>query len=508
MAINNLEAPSFKARYAAGASSGTPGEPLASGKVYIYTEGGTYNNASDQATVWTDKVKTSTHSQPITLDAAGEAEIWFDGTYDIRIDSSTDELQDVIAGVESSISLASSTATVSILDNGSFETDTTGDGSPDNWALAPETSATIAVDTTNVTNGVRSLKFDGAGSGGGTATSIKFNVTEGLIYSVIWAFYATHASTTNTFQIKWYNEADVLQSTSTLTNMPSSGSVPTSWTNYAEEVAAASGATQGEVVLTGIASSGSNLTEDAYFDGLSITPPVNVLRGSASLEPVIYDSSGNEIIKTTKTATAVNEITTGNAATGNDPTNTASGDDTNVGINNVMKGTGVFQYNSSPITRMVLGTVQASTSGTTIDFTSIPSWAKKITVSYESVSTDGTSDLLLRIGDSGGVEATGYNASGTRIIEASAVIGSTSSVGFPINVATIAAQNVSGSITITLLNSATNLWACGGVGREATGATLQTGGSKALSAALDRLQITTASADTFDGGSINILYEG
>ena len=54
----------------------------------------------------------------------------------------------------------------------------------------------------------------------------------------------------------------------------------------------------------------------------------------------ILDTNGNELFKLTATSSAVNEITYNNAATGNKPTFTASGDDTNIGVSIQPKGSG------------------------------------------------------------------------------------------------------------------------------------------------------------------------
>ena len=54
----------------------------------------------------------------------------------------------------------------------------------------------------------------------------------------------------------------------------------------------------------------------------------------------INDSNNNELIKVTATGSAVNEITVANAATGNGPTLSATGDDTNIDLNIVPKGSG------------------------------------------------------------------------------------------------------------------------------------------------------------------------
>lgn len=55
----------------------------------------------------------------------------------------------------------------------------------------------------------------------------------------------------------------------------------------------------------------------------------------------VLDTNGNELIKVTATGSAVNELTVANAATGNSPVLSASGNDTNIGITLTPKGTGV-----------------------------------------------------------------------------------------------------------------------------------------------------------------------
>lgn len=157
---------------------------------------------------------------------------------------------------------------------------------------------------------------------------------------------------------------------------------------------------------------------------------------------------------------------------------------------------------------IVSGTAQASTSGTSIDFTGIPSWAKRITVMFDAVSTNGTSPLLLRVGTSGGVVATGYNASAFYTTAAGNFI--TSSVGFPLTSTslTTAAGLVYGTVIISSLSS--TIWSQTGtlyltVGG---GTSVWLGGNVTFSGTLDRIRITTVNGtDTFDAGTINILYE-
>jgi len=151
------------------------------------------------------------------------------------------------------------------------------------------------------------------------------------------------------------------------------------------------------------------------------------------------------------------------------------------------------------------GTAQASTSGTSIDFTSIPSWVKRITVMFDGVSTSSTSNLLIQLGDLGGIETSGY-ISGA--INQTAI--STSTAGFIVTHNTAAAAFQNGAITFSLLNSSTYSWVSAGnlydfsIGTQVS----CSAGSKSLSTTLDRIRITTVNGtDDFDAGSINILYE-
>ena len=159
---------------------------------------------------------------------------------------------------------------------------------------------------------------------------------------------------------------------------------------------------------------------------------------------------------------------------------------------------------------IVSGTVVASTSGTSIDFTGIPSWVKRVTVMLDGVSTGGTSLLRFQLGDSGGIETTGY--SGATAYAAPGGSGGTfnpngfDSVGDP-GVAFLRY----GALTFTNLTG--NVWVVFGsltLGN-AGGASAYVqifSGSKTLSGTLDRVRITTVNGtDAFDNGSINILYE-
>lgn len=177
--------------------------------------------------------------------------------------------------------------------------------------------------------------------------------------------------------------------------------------------------------------------------------------------------------------------------------------------------TGTVNLSSSTLTLpdgtthpITLGTEQASTSGTSIDFTSIPSGTKKITIQFVGVSTSGTNEPFIQIGDSGGVETSGYLSTSSNL---TTVIGTTRfTTAFGLR-SVDAASFFHGGLVLTLEDSANNTWVISGVVSDSNvlaPATITVGGSKSLSAELDRVRITTnGGTDTFDAGAINIQYE-
>lgn len=157
--------------------------------------------------------------------------------------------------------------------------------------------------------------------------------------------------------------------------------------------------------------------------------------------------------------------------------------------------------------RMQLMTAQNSTSGTSIDFTGIPSWVKKITVMFNGVSTNGASAIQVQLGDSEGIENTGYISSASYAASTGGTQTSSTS-GLQLNHGTAAANTTHGFLTI--VNLSLNTWVHSSVNIPATNSgTDQAGGSKTLSGTLDRIRVTTVNGtDTFDAGQINVLYEG
>jgi hypothetical protein len=147
------------------------------------------------------------------------------------------------------------------------------------------------------------------------------------------------------------------------------------------------------------------------------------------------------------------------------------------------------------------GTAVASTSGTSINFTGIPSWVKRITVMFSGVSCSGASNLLVQLG-TGGTPT--YTTSGYISTSNGGTVGS-STAGFIVWEDT-PSQTFSGAMTI--FNISGNVWVQSHAGKISTTSCVHGGGDVSLGAVLTAVRITRVNGtDTFDAGSINILYE-
>ena len=248
------------------------------------------------------------------------------------------------------------------------------------------------------------------------------------------------------FLLKASNLSDVANATTSRTNL----------------VAAKSGANSDITSLTGLT---TPLTVAQGGTGASTLTSNNVLLGNGTSAPQFVAPS-----------------TTGNILTSNGTTWTSAAPA------------------AYPLTSM---TSQASTSGTSIDFTSIPSWVKRVTVIFNGVSTNGSSNPLIQTGTSSGFVSSGYLGSA---VNYSGSGGTNPTTGFGL-ASDSSSYVISGTLVIT--NITGNTWVASGLFvLSNTPFAIYSGGNIALAATLDRIRITTVNGtDTFDAGSINILYE-
>jgi hypothetical protein len=166
-------------------------------------------------------------------------------------------------------------------------------------------------------------------------------------------------------------------------------------------------------------------------------------------------------------------------------------------------GTGTVAVNGVS-SNIVQGTSVASTSGTAITFTGIPSWVKRITIMLQGVTTSGTSQKLIQLGTSGGFVTTGYLGAGW---SGSSTTNYTNGFG----IYSGASSNVLHG-NITVFNLTNNTWVASGVIALSESANVLTvAGSisaASLGGVLTQIRLTTVNGtDTFTAGNVNILYE-
>lgn len=155
---------------------------------------------------------------------------------------------------------------------------------------------------------------------------------------------------------------------------------------------------------------------------------------------------------------------------------------------------------------LTLGTPVATTTGTAIDFTGFPAGTKQIFITFLGVSTDGTDKKIIQLGDSGGLEITGYSDTSMLLKNNLALVAQDQANGYCIN-SDAAGDLMRGSVILTLQSSSTNTWVAQGTLFLTNTRLCVLAGSKALTATLTSIRITTANeTDNFDAGSINIAY--
>lgn len=150
-----------------------------------------------------------------------------------------------------------------------------------------------------------------------------------------------------------------------------------------------------------------------------------------------------------------------------------------------------------------LETVQATTSGTEFDFTSIPSWVTKIDVLLDQVSLSGSDEVIVQLGDAGGIETTGYLARGGILSTGSQLAETTGYLCFAGGSASNAFEGICSIVNIT-----GNVWVSNSVMSSSAGTpNLEIcAGRKALSDTLTQLRVTRNGSNTFDAGQVNIRY--
>lgn len=161
---------------------------------------------------------------------------------------------------------------------------------------------------------------------------------------------------------------------------------------------------------------------------------------------------------------------------------------------------------STELRPLVAGTAQASTSGTNIDFTGIPSWAKRVTLMFSGVSTSGTQTPFFQLGTSSGLATSGYENRSANIQTSTVGVNTPLTTGIGMLSFTNTAVRYGAMV---FLNVTGNLWIASGMITITTAGNFTdfVTGSVTLSGALERLRFSAGTTDTFDAGTVNIMWE-
>jgi len=211
---------------------------------------------------------------------------------------------------------------------------------------------------------------------------------------------------------------------------------------------------------------------------------------------VLGSATGTGIITVTAPATNTDRTVTTPDASGNMVLDSAAQTLTNKTL-----GSGLVMAASA----LTPGTVMSPASGTAVLFSGIPSWARRITLMLSGVSTSGTSNYLVQLGTASGFETTGYVSGSQSTTTGSGY--STSTAGFVLRFAS-GSVVASGAARFNNLNG--NIWVGDGnfIDSASTNGSVTLAGGKTLADVLTQIRLTTVNGtDTFDAGSVNILYE-
>jgi len=401
------------------------GEPLVGGKVYTYEAGTTTPNVT-----YTDNTGTSPNSNPIILNARGEASIWLGADiYKFKLTDANnveiwtiDYISAPISGVSPAltgnvtIETASSSPALKITQTGTgLALRVQDEADPDSTPTVVDNQGRLGVGTASP-----SEKVDISGG------DLAFTAAAGTLYAKVTPGAA-------------------------LTDIAAAGArALTFTTNSAERI---------RITDTGLV-------------GIGKTP-------SAGVElDVVGDIAASVSVKTD----TISELTSAAGVT--------------------IDGVLCKDSQVAPANRVITAaTAVATTSGTSVNFGSIPSWVKRISIIVNDVSFSASESLAIQIGPSGGVETSGYL--GTNVAASGGAV-----VAYSTDFRTGAFSGTTIRGILTLDNISGNIWILAGNVSVGTSNLFVLAGSKTLAGTLTQVTLKSlGGVNTFTAGSVNIFYE-
>ena len=259
--------------------------------------------------------------------------------------------------------------------------------------------------------------------------------------------------------------------------------------------------TTSTIQISKIANGGTgDMLKSENLSGLADDP--TALSNIGGIGAATTDSLTNKTYDANGTGNVLSNVDIGNAIAASQAEAEAGTDNTKL-VTSLRVAQAIAALAAGGIT---LGTEQSTASGTSVTFGSIPAGTKRITINLVGVGFSTSNDLVTRIGDAGGIENTGYTSTGTVASAGptlSAPAGSTTE--FNVRMITGGGGALHGTITLTLEDSSDFTWTATWTCLESTTVQSWGSGSKSLSAELTQLEL---SGGTFDGGVVNITYEG
>lgn len=228
-------------------------QPLSGGFLHTYEVGTTTNKAA-----YTNYARTVQTTNPIILDSNGECDVYLNGKYRLVLKNSAGtQIWDIdnyneAAEITGAGATGAAPETEGEITNGSFEYDEDTDNDPDAWTIVRYNNVDIVSSDSN--HGKYSLKFTSPGgapavSGGGTATSDPVLTRGSTAHNLLFDLKASVADVTNYVDIKEYNAADALITTTRVYN--DSTTNPTAWTSFISNLTTQATTRFVRIVLTG-----------------------------------------------------------------------------------------------------------------------------------------------------------------------------------------------------------------------------------------------------------------